>query len=148
MGFEIQIVDNTPLVGEEDPKKVAERFLQQIGYLNPSSSGEIPFQLFMDCFMQRPERAWEVDELAEKLDTSRPTIYRHLNKLKRLELLEEVNADDNNGKKGYRIRYGDLSKAWNFAEAHVKVGLENYRKTVDHLQDLLEEQRRGARSEA
>lgn len=140
MTFEITIVDNTPLVGEQDADDVARKFLSQIGYLNPSSGGEIPYRLFMECFMRRPTKGWQVDELAEVLDTSRPTVYRHLNKLKRLELLEEVTTEDD-GRKGYRIRYGDLSKAWNFAEAHVKVGLENYRKTVNHLQDLMEEAR-------
>ena len=34
------------------------------------------------------------------------------------------------------MRYGNLSKAWNFTEAHVQVAMENYRKTVDHLQEL------------
>jgi predicted DNA-binding ArsR family transcriptional regulator len=72
-------------------------------------------------------------------------VYRHLNKLKALDLLEEsvVRPDSSEGqpKKAYRIRYGNLSKAWNFVEAHVKVAMDNYRKTVDHLQELAEEER-------
>ncbi len=42
-------------------------------------------------------------------------------------------------RKGYRIRYGNLAKAWNFVEAHVQVAMEHYRETVDHLQKLSEE---------
>jgi len=45
-------------------------------------------------------------------------------------------------KKAYRIRYGNLQKAWNFVEAHLKVAIENYGKTVEHLQNLIEKQRR------
>ncbi len=33
MGFEMQIVSNTPLVGEDDPEIVAKKFFEQIGYL-------------------------------------------------------------------------------------------------------------------
>jgi hypothetical protein len=47
-----------------------------------------------------------------------------------------VEDSEGNSRKGYRIRYGNLSKAWNFTEAHVTVAMENYRKTVDHLQEL------------
>jgi len=41
-------------------------------------------------------------------------------------------------RKGYRIRYGNLTKAWNFVEANVEVAMENYRKTVEHLAKLAE----------
>jgi len=65
-------------------------------------------------------------------------VYRHINKLKGFDVLEEMNVEQTDGssRKGYRIRYGNLSKAWNFTEAHVQVAMENYRKTVDHLQEL------------
>ena len=46
-------------------------------------------------------------------------------------------------KKAYRLRYGNLSKAWNFVDAHLEVAIDNYRKTVDHLQNLMEKQRKG-----
>ena len=46
-------------------------------------------------------------------------------------------------KKGYRLRYGNFQKAWNFVEAHLKVAIENYGKTVEHLQNLIEKQRKG-----
>jgi len=79
-----------------------------------------------------------VEDLAVALGTTKATIYRHINKLKGFDILEEMTVEDSEGKprKGYRIRYGNLSKAWNFTEAHVNVAMENYRKTVDHLQEL------------
>ena len=43
-------------------------------------------------------------------------------------------------KKGYKLRYSNLSKAWTFVEAHVSVAMENYRKTVDHLQKRVDSQ--------
>jgi hypothetical protein len=101
-------------------------------------------------------------------------VYRHLNKLKSFDLLEEqsittyrcahcevyesgAEADvlqhveactarkpgrksdvASQSRKGYRIRYGNLGKSWNFVEAHVKVAMEGYRRTVDHLHDLVQ----------
>jgi predicted transcriptional regulator len=130
----------------------------------------VPFKLFMNCFLRRPEKLWSIEELGTVLHTSRPTVYRHLNKLKSFDLLEEqsvstygcgrcgayesgVEAEalehlegckakgsgalETQTRKGYRIRYGNLSKGWNFSEAHVKVAMEAYRKTVDHLQELV-----------
>ena len=44
--------------------------------------------------------------------------------------------------KGYRIRFGDLAKAWNFTEANVNMAMENYRKTVTHFQAMIDEKRR------
>ncbi len=84
-----------------------------------------------------------MEELAAYLGTTKPTIYRHLNKLKAIDILEEVEVERDGGtKRGYRIRYGDLRKAWSFTEANVEMAMENYRQTVDHLQKLIEESSR------
>jgi hypothetical protein len=40
------------------------------------------------------------------------------------------------------LRYGNFQKAWNFVEAHLKVAIENYGKTVEHLQELIDKQRK------
>jgi DNA-binding transcriptional ArsR family regulator len=145
MVFEIRVVSNTPLIGEEELENAAKTFLYQIGYLSKGSDPKIPYTLFTDYFIKHPEKAWFVEELALKLHASKPTIYRHLNKLKGLDLLEEIQAIDehtNQHKKAYRLRYGNLKKAWNFVEAHVKVAIENYGKTVEHIQYLVEKQNR------
>ena len=145
LGFEMNIVSNTPLIGEENPEIVAKKFFEQIGYLSKGSDPEIPFKIFNDFFLKHPDKAWYVEEISNKLDTSKPTVYRHLNKLKGLDILEEVQAFDENSKqnkKAYRLRYGNLEKAWNFVEAHLKVAIENYGKTVEHLQKLIEKERK------
>jgi predicted transcriptional regulator len=145
MGFELRVVNNTPLTGENEPRTVARTFLAQIGYLAPNSDGEIPFRLFYDCFLLHPEKPWTVEQLEEKLSTSRPTVYRHLNKLKGFDLLEETSVEDGvtgASRKAYRVRYGDLSKAWTFVEAHLRVAIENYGKTVQHLSDRATQTRR------
>lgn len=142
MSFEIIVADNVPLVSEESLEKAAKEFLTKIGYLTKGASPELPLKLFLGCFLRRPDKAWLVDELALELNTSRPTVYRHLNKLKGYDILEELPIESENlKKKAYRLRYGNLSRAWNFAEAHAKVALENYRKTVEHLQELIELQK-------
>ena len=146
MGFEMQVVSNTPLVGEDNPELVAKMFFEQIGYLSKGADPDIPFKLFNDFFIKHPTKAWFVDELSSKLDTSKPTVYRHLNKLKGFDILEEVQIFDENtqqNKKAYRLRYGNIQKAWNFVEAHLKVAIENYAKTVEHLQKLIDKKRKG-----
>ena len=141
----MQIVSNTPLVGEDDPDTVAKLFFEQIGYLSKGSDPSIPYKIFADFFLKHPEKAWYVDEISVKLDTSKPTVYRHLNKLKGFDILEDVQVFDEvskQNKKAYRLRYGNFQKAWNFVEAHLKVAIENYGKTVEHLQKLIDEQRK------
>lgn len=140
MAFNIRVVSNTPLTGEEDLDTVARKFLEQIGYLSKGSDPDIPYRLFRNFFLKKPERAWSVDELSMHLSASKPTVYRHLNKLKALDLLEETKIGEEGNeqsRKAYRIRYGNIEKAWNFVEAHMKVAIENYGKTVEHMQNLL-----------
>ena len=150
--FELQVVSNTPLNGVTDIDIVAETFLSQIGYLpkgyDPKTSAtdvrdSVPYRLFMDFFMKYTEKPWSVEELAASLNTSKPTIYRHINKLKSLDLLESLDVEfDGQMRKGYRIRYGDLSKAWNFTTSNVELALANYSKTVAHFQNLMDKKRR------
>jgi hypothetical protein len=67
------------------------------------------------------------------LRTSRTTLYRHLNKLKSMDILEEVQEGKT---KKYRLRSGDLMKAWNWVEVNTKLALDNYRKTVEQISRL------------
>jgi len=125
---------------------VAETFLVQIGYIpkgyDPKTSAtsvrdSVPYRLFMDFFMKNTSKAWAVEELAALLGTTKPTVYRHINKLKSMDLLESIDVEFNGAvRKGYRIRYGDLSKAWSFTEANVNMAMDNYKRTVSHFQSL------------
>lgn len=149
--FTIQVVSNTPMNSVPDLEIVAETFLIDIGYIpkgyNPKTSADglkesVPYRLFMDFLMANPNKPWTIEELSVLLDTSKPTIYRHINKLKSLDLLEGVDTEfEGQPRKGYRIRYGNLSKAWSFTEANVKMAMENYKSTVSHLQKLSNERR-------
>ena len=130
-----------------DKDIVAETFLVQIGYIpkgyDPKTSASsvrdsVPYRLFMDFFMKNTSKAWAVEELAALLETTKPTIYRHINKLKSMDLLESIDVEfDGAVRKGYRIRYGDLSKAWSFTEANVNMAMDNYKRTVSHFQSLM-----------
>jgi len=146
MAFEMQVVINTSLIDDEDLGSVAKKFFEQIGYLSKGSDPMIPYKIFLDFFLEHPTKAWFVDELAAELKTSRPTVYRHLNKLKGFDILEEVQVFDDvtkQNKKAYRMRYGNFQRAWNIVEVQIKAAVENYGKTVEHLQKLLEKQRMG-----
>lgn len=145
--FELQVVSNTPLNSVSDVNVVAETFLMQIGYIpkgyDPKTSAttvreSVPYRLFMEFFMGNINKAWTVEELAALLETTKPTVYRHINKLKSVDILESVDVEFGGSvRKGYRIRYGDLAKAWSFTEANVGMAMENYRKTVVHFQSLV-----------
>jgi predicted transcriptional regulator len=148
MNFEIKVVSSAPLTSLDDFDEAAIRFLDMIGYLpnriDPKSGAtdvksSIPYRLFLQL-VERPERVWTVDEMTAVLDTTKPTVYRHINKLKCIDIIEDVVVETEEGttKRGYRIRYGNLSKAWNFVEAHAEMALESYRVSVDHLQKLLD----------
>ncbi len=144
--FELQVVSNTPMNAVMDRDIVAETFLVQIGYIpkgyDPKTSAtsvrdSVPYRLFMDFFMKNTSKAWAVEELAALLGTTKPTVYRHINKLKSMDLLESIDVEFNGAvRKGYRIRYGDLSKAWSFTEANVNMAMDNYKRTVSHFQSL------------
>ena len=139
MEFEIRVANVSPPLHEEDYKKVAEKFLKSIGYMKENDdANSISFKLF-ELFLIHPTRKWSVDELIMELKATKSTIYRHLNKLKSMDILQEEKIGEGNKvKKSYSLRYGNIAKAWSFVEAHVKVAMENYSETVSHLQKLLE----------
>ena len=149
--FEITVVSNIPLTPLKDLDEVSLMFLTQIGYIpkgyDPKTDAKsvresVPYRLFVECLLGRAEKGWTVEQLATKLKTTKATIYRHINKLKAMDLLDEVDVIEKGGaKKGYQIRYGNLSKAWNFVESNVEIAMENYRKTIDHIQKLTESRR-------
>src|SRR5206468_686338 len=109
-------------------------FLTQIGYIpkgyDPKTDASsvrdsVPYRLFVECLLGRMDKGWTVEQLAAKLKTTKATIYRHINKLKEMDLLDEVNVNERGTiRKGYRIRYGNLSKAWNFVESNVVIALD------------------------
>jgi hypothetical protein len=123
-------------------------FLVAIGYLTPWSTAHgddkamesLAYKLFKNCLLDRAERSWTMRELMAVLHTSKPTLYRHLKKLESLDLMERgLRGESPRSSKAFRIRYGNLSKAWNFTEEHARQSLRSYRETVEHLERLLEE---------
>jgi predicted transcriptional regulator len=148
MPFELALRYSTPLTPISDLDEVLREFLRLVGYLPEGEEGRgsegpvaqsLAYRLVRDCLLKDATRAWYVDELTAVLKTSKPTVYRHVNKLKALDLLEEVGgAADGKGRKGYRLRYGNLSRAWDFTEANAQNALRRYRETVNHLQTLVE----------
>jgi predicted transcriptional regulator len=147
MTFELPLRYSTPLTPIDDLDEVLTEFLRLVGYLPPAEDGRtgegpiaetLAYRLVRDCLLKDPSRPWYGEELAAVLKTTKPTIYRHLNKLKALDLLEEVGASEGKGRKGYRLRYGNLARAWDFTEANAQNALRRYRETVNHLQGLLD----------
>ncbi len=148
MPFELALRYSTPLTPVSDLDEVLREFLRMVGYLPDGEEGRgaegpiaqsLAFRLVRDCLLRDPTRPWYADELTAVLQTSKPTIYRHINKLKALDLLEEVvGMGEGKGRKGYRFRYGNVARAWDFTEANAQNALRRYRETVNHLQTLIE----------
>ncbi|MEM0129802.1 MAG: transcriptional regulator [Thermoplasmata archaeon] len=148
MPFDLQVRYSTPLTPISDPDEVLREFLRLIGYLPDGDEGRggegpvdqsLAYRLVRQCILGEPNRAWYIQEMVDLLGTSKPTLYRHINKLKTLDLLEEVGGPGGaKGRKGYRLRYGNLARAWDFTEAHAQNALKRYRETVDHLQSLID----------
>ncbi len=148
MPFELALRYSTPLTPIADLEEVLREFLRLVGYLPDGEDGRgaegpvaqsLAYRLVRDCLLRDPSRPWYAEELVAVLRTSKPTVYRHLNKLKVLDLLEEVGGSaDGKGRKGYRLRYGNLARAWDFTEANAQNALRRYRETVNHLQILIE----------
>jgi 8-oxo-dGTP diphosphatase len=145
MGFELQVVRNNPLSGDDDLGRVLMQFLKNIGYLPQNAGEDAGFRLMRDCFLRHSEKPWTIDELLTELDTNKSTLYRYLNKLKGLDILDEIEIPAEKPqedeaykkiKKGYRFRFSSFKTAWGIVESHTSVALDNYRKTVDHLDDL------------
>jgi predicted transcriptional regulator len=152
MQFEISVSRNLPLTNVEDPDEALEAFLFQVGYLPKGLEGKrgtkavrdgIPYKLFADCLARRPEKPWTPDELSKRLGTSKVTVYRHIGKLRAMDIIEDVSfGEGRDRKRGIRLRYGSLAKAWNFVEANVGIAMENYRKSVEHIEMMIKNERR------
>jgi 8-oxo-dGTP diphosphatase len=145
MGFELRIVRNNPLTGETDLDQVLMIFLKNIGYLPQNAGMDAGFRLLRNCFLEFPDKPWTIDELLTELETNKSTLYRYLNKLKGLDILDEIDipaeepTEDENYrkiKKGYRFRFSSFKTAWGIVESHTSVALDNYRKNVDHIDHL------------
>ncbi|MEM0128476.1 MAG: winged helix-turn-helix domain-containing protein [Thermoplasmatales archaeon] len=140
--FEIRVRLRNPTVSGDIDRLLSE-FLIDIGYLEERGEfsldtikNSVPFRLFKEVFLTRADRTWPVNEIITYLNTSKPTLYRHLNRLKALEIIQEVQIGK---EKGYVMRYNSFSLAWNFVEANVKMAMDNYRKRVEGIQTMVGE---------
>jgi len=142
MAFQIVLKSASVPIGDDLESQLIS-FLVRIGYLPENRAKEtiiesVPYKLFLNCFLKRKDKLWEIDDMESFLGVTRATVYRHLNKLKSLDLVEEVpfpSKDTGYIHKGYRLRFSNLSRAWNFVEAHMEMVMEQYRKNVDSIQE-------------
>ncbi len=142
--FEILVRLKNPPSGQDLDLTLFE-FLSDIGFIEergnnnfPDIKDSVPFKLFKECFLERSDKVWPVNELLVYLNTSKPTLYRYLNRLKSLDIIQEVQIGK---EKGYVLRYNSLSLAWNFVESNVKIAMDNYRKTIESIQSMVGEKK-------
>jgi DNA-binding transcriptional ArsR family regulator len=150
MEFRIVLAERPTPLDSKNLDDALVDFLKQIEYIpkgfNPKNGAKntedsIPYRMFKDCLLMRPDRVWTIPQLAAALDTSKPTVYRHLNKLKSLGFIEESKFEEkaDNGSvmlKAHRLRYGDILKAWGYVEENIHDVMGAYRKSVSRIRDL------------
>ncbi len=143
MRFEIMLMAGPSVTEQEHLHEVAIPFLNSIGYMpagyDPRTGVEtvlesVPYRLFTECFLGHLDTVWSVGEIARTLRTSIPTVYRHLDKLAALDILGQGSLENDESRKGYFIRYHDLSQAWRFTEVNLELSLLAYRRAVDAVQ--------------
>ncbi|MCL4325831.1 MAG: helix-turn-helix domain-containing protein [Candidatus Thermoplasmatota archaeon] len=150
MKFEIVIKDVSSITSSNIEDAVID-FIYMIGLISKSQrynrekiKKSIPYRLFMDFFLKYPGKPWQVSDLATTLGTSRPTVYRYINKLMNMDFIEVENIDDldtsHKGavKKGYRIRFGNIEKAWGIVDAHIKIIIRNYEESAKYIQSIVD----------
>lgn len=158
MGFEIILVNAPTVAGMEDPREAQATFLTQIGYHAPNYDPRtkaknifesVPHRIFSDYFLKAPADPHKVEDMAARLKTTVATIYRHLNKIKRLDILDEVELESRQKskvQKGYRLRFGSFPEAWRFTETDIELALDHYRQLVEHVWETYGSSGRGSGS--
>ena len=157
MKFEIMLMAGPSVTEQEHVHEVAIPFLNSIGYMpagyDPRTGVEtvlesVPYRMFTECFLGHLDTVWSVGELARTLKTSIPTVYRHLDKLSALDILGQGSLEKDLSRKGYFIRYHDLSQAWRFTEVNLELSLAAYRKAVDAIQKGVSPARKPAQKDS
>ncbi len=99
-------------------------------------SESMPYKILDECFFQRPDRAWTAEEIAAWIETTRPTAYRHLNRLISLGLIERCRAADGGPPtSAFHLRLGSLKKGWQKIETQIEIILDSYKKTITKLKE-------------
>ena len=99
-------------------------------------SESMPYKILDECFFQRPDRAWTAEEIAAWIETTRPTAYRHLNRLISLGLIERCRAADGGPPtSAFHLRFGSLKKGWQKIEIQTELVLDKYKKTIADLKE-------------
>ena len=94
----------------------------------------MPYKIIDECFFQRPDRAWTAEEIAAWIETTRPTAYRHLNRLISLGLIERCRAADGGPPtSAFHLRKGSLKRGWQKIETQTELILGKYKKTIKQL---------------
>ena len=99
-------------------------------------SESMPYKILDECFFQRPDRAWTAEEIAAWVETTRPTAYRHLNRLISLGLIERCRAADGGPPtSAFHLRYGSLKRGWQKIETEIELILDKYKKTINKIKE-------------
>ena len=99
-------------------------------------SESMPYKILDECFFQRPDRAWTAEEIAAWIETTKPTAYRHLNRLISLGLIERCRASDGGPPtSAFHLRFGSLKKGWQKIETQTELILDKYKKTINKLKE-------------
>ncbi len=124
----------------EDP---LERVLTAMGYLSSSDGpgADVQRRLMTDVFLARPEKWWPTEELAVHLDANPNMVYKQLSRLRSLYLVEEKDAEVEEGHRGkakrlYRLRFSNLTRGFDFLEGNARTIIDEYLEEVKAIEDI------------
>ena len=87
----------------------------------------MPYKIIDECFLQRPDRAWTAEEVAAWIETTRPTAYRHLNKLISLGLSKDAELLMADLQQVHFTCVRISKKGWQKIETEIELILEQYK---------------------
>ena len=133
---EVKVEDNSTY---EDNLGILGRGIGLLSNHHYPYNESMPHKIIDECFLQRPDRAWTAEEVAAWIETTRPTAYRHLNKLISLGLIERCRAADGGPPtSAFHLRRGSLKKGWQKIETEIELILEQYKKTIKQISETNE----------
>ena len=133
---EVKVEDNSTY---EDNLGILGRGIGLLSNHHYPYNESMPHKIIDECFLQRPDRAWTAEEVAAWIETTRPTAYRHLNKLISLGLIERCRAADGGPPtSAFHLRKGSLKKGWQKIETEIELILEQYKKTIKQISETNE----------
>ena len=95
MSFTIRIDRGMPDIDRMDTGELVRYIFRSLGYLGDGRvRTDAGTDLLCTCFLSDQKRPWTIDEMCNRTQLTRPTMYKYLNRLLDMELVEQVSLEN------------------------------------------------------